>query len=86
MPAHRGAHRRPEPRRPPTDRELLLGWLVRAVAGCVIFVGISAFVRDQPVTPRNILAYGLLFGVLVATLHFLMALYQRHRAGGSPRD
>jgi hypothetical protein len=69
------------PRRPLTDRELLVGWLVRAVAACIIFGGVTAIGRGEPFTVRNVVGYGLLFGVLVATLHFLMALYQRHRAG-----
>jgi len=76
----------PPRRRPATDRELLTAWLFRAVAGCVIFGGVSALVRDQPVTPRNIVAYGILFGVLVATLHFLVALYQRRKLSQPPKD
>jgi hypothetical protein len=70
---------RDAPRRPPTDRELLVGWLVRVVLGCLIFGGGTAIARGEPFNLRNVVGYGLLFGVLVATLHYFTALYQRHR-------
>lgn len=68
------------------DKDLLVGWLVRAVLGCVIFGGATALAQDQPLTLRNVVGYGLLFGVLVATLHFFTAVYMRRRAGRSRRD
>jgi len=73
-------------REPPTDRELLVGWLIRAVLGCVIFGGVSTLAADEPLTLRNVVGYGLLFGVLVATLHFFVGLYGRRKASRSAGD
>lgn len=73
-------------REPPTDRQLLVGWLIRAVFGCLIFGGVSTVAADQPLTLRNVVGYGLLFGVLVATLHFFVGLYARRKAGRSAKD
>lgn len=70
----------------PSDGQLLLAWLVRAVLGAAIFGVASAVGRGEEMTLGNIAGYGLLFGVLVATLHFLMSLYARSRARRSPRD
>lgn len=86
MSAPRGQQRGQVGREPPTDRQLLVGWLLRAVLGCVIFGGFSSVAADQPLTLRNVVGYGILFGVLVATLHFVAGLYARHKAGRSTRD
>jgi hypothetical protein len=69
-----------------SDAELLKGWALRALLGCAIFGGATVLGRGEPLTLRNVVGYGLLFGVLVATLHFLVALYQRRRARGSRGD
>lgn len=86
MSSPRGQRRGQVRREPPTDRQLLVGWLIRAVIGCVIFGGVSTLAADEPLTLRNVVGYGLLFGVLVATLHFFVGLYERHKAGRSARD
>ena len=72
------ARRRQRPE--PTDRQLLTAWAIRAVVGCALFGGVSVAVSDQPFTLRNVIAYGLLFGVLVVTLHYFTALYARRKA------
>ena len=70
----------------PSDRQLLTAWLLRAVLGCAIFGVASAVTRGDEVSLRNVVGYGLLFGVLVATLHFLVSLYARSKARRSSRD
>jgi hypothetical protein len=70
----------------PTDRQLLAAFVLRAVVGCAIFGGVTVAVRGEPITLRNVVGYGLLFGVLVAALHFFTALYQRRRARRPPKD
>jgi len=70
----------------PSDRQLLTAWLIRAVVGCVLFGGVSVAIGDLPFTVRNVVAYGLLFGVLVATLHYFAALYGRRKASRRLND
>lgn len=64
----------------PSDGQLLVAWLIRAVLGCAIFGAVGLLAADEPVTLRNVVARGLLFGVLVATLHFCWSLYERDKA------
>ncbi len=83
MSAPKGQRQGQVGREPPTDRQLFVGWMIRAVFGCVIFGSVSTLAADQPLTLRNVVGYGLLFGVLVATLHFCVGLYARRKAGRS---
>ena len=76
-PGRRGAE-------PPDDRQLLIAFLVRAVLGCAIFGGASVLAAGEPFSLRAVVARGLLFGVLVASLHFGWSLYGRSRSRRRP--
>ncbi len=73
------------PRRPPSLAKLGLGLVVLFCVQVGLFGWLMTLARQEPLTAGNIIANGLLFGVLMTAFFAVVALVERRRSRSEER-